>query len=152
MPPPARRSPRLRGFDYATSGAYFVTVCVSGKRCLFGEVVDDRMILNSLGQSVEDALVDAPAHWTGIDLDRFVVMPNHVHAILWIGSRAGQAPPLHHVVGGFKSGSSRLAGVSLWQRSYHDRVIRDEAELHALRKYVAENPLRWALDRENPAA
>jgi REP element-mobilizing transposase RayT len=142
----------LRGFDYATGGAYFVTVCVSGMRCLFGEVVDDRMILNSLGRSVEKALVDAPTHWIGVRLDRFVVMPNHVHAIVWLDSRAGQAPPLHRLVGGFKAAASRAAGRPLWQRSFHDRVIRDDAELEALRRYVAENPLRWALDRENPAA
>jgi REP element-mobilizing transposase RayT len=87
-----------------------------------------------------------------VRLDRFVVMPNHVHAIVWLDSRAGQAPPLHRLVGGFKAAASRAAGRPLWQRSFHDRVIRDDAELEALRRYVAENPLRWALDRENPAA
>jgi REP element-mobilizing transposase RayT len=151
LPPPKRRSPRLAQFDYASSGAYFVTVCVLGKRCVFGIVEDDRMILNRLGREVEDALVDAPRHWDGVALDRFVVMPNHVHATIWLGgTRAGQAPPLHQVVGGFKAQASRLAGERLWQRSFNDRVIRDERELEAFRRYIAENPLRWALDRENP--
>ena len=81
-------------------------------------------------------------------LDAFVVMPNHVHGIVWLPG-AGHAP-LPVVIGSFKSAVSRLAGGPLWQRFY-DRVIRSDSGLRALRQYVTDNPLRWALDRENPA-
>jgi putative transposase len=64
---------------------------------------------------------------------------------------AGHAPPLPVVIGSFKSAVSRLAGGRLWQRSFYDRVIRSDSELRAFRQYVTDNPLRWALDRENPA-
>jgi putative transposase len=62
----------------------------------------------------------------------------------------GATPPLPGVVGAFKSGASRRIGRPIWQRSFHDRVIRDEAELEALRRYIRDNPVKWAVDRENP--
>jgi len=100
----------LRGFDYAATGAYLVTVCVLGRRCVLGNVVGDRTLVSPLGRVVTEALLDVPSHWNeAVSLDCFVVMPNHVHAILCIGRRAGQAPPLPQVVGGFKAASSRHA-------------------------------------------
>jgi REP-associated tyrosine transposase len=84
----------------------------------------------------------------GIDVDSaFVVMPNHVHGIVWVRRRP--TLPIPAVVGAFKGRASRLAGQPLWQRGYHDRIIRDETELEALRQYVTDNPIRWAVDREN---
>jgi len=151
MPGPERKSPRLREFDYATAGAYFVTVCARARACMFGEAVQDDIRLSQTGQLVATCWLDLPIHFSGLGLDEFIVMPNHLHGIVWL-SRAGHAPPLPVVIGSFKSVASRMAGRSLWQRSFYDRVIRGEAELRALRQYVADNPLRWAIDRENPAA
>jgi REP element-mobilizing transposase RayT len=91
-----------------------------------------------------------PDHFPAVGLDAFVVMPNHVHGIVWLPG-AGHAPPLPVVIGSFKSAVSRLAGEPLWQRSFYDRVIRSDSELRALRQYVTDNPVRWALGRENPA-
>jgi putative transposase len=151
MPGPERKSPRLREFDYTTAGAYFVTVCARSHACIFGEAVQDAIRLSQTGQLVATCWLDLSIHFSGLALDAFVVMPNHVHGIIWL-SRAGHAPPLPVVIGSFKAAASRVAQRPLWQRSFHDRVIRDEAELHALRQYVADNPFRWAIDRENPAA
>lgn len=151
MPGPERRSPRLREFDYATDGVYLVTACARDRACILGAVADDELRLNRFGQIVERCWLEIPTHFPTVDLDAFVVMPNHIHGILWL-SRAGHAPPLHRVVGSFKSAASRAAGQALWQRSFYDRVIRNDEELRALREYVEENPLRWALDLENPAS
>jgi putative transposase len=151
MPGPKRKSPRLPEYDYATAGAYFVTVCARARACLFGRSVHDEIRLSQPGQLVERCWIDLPIHFPGLALDAFVVMPNHLHGIVWL-SRAGHAPPLPVVIGSFKSAASRMAGRPLWQRSFYDRVIQDEDELRALREYVAQNPLRWALDRENPSS
>lgn len=77
-------------------------------------------------------------------------MPNHVHAILFLDRTRFRPPPVPAIVGAFKARASRRAGEPLWQRGYHDRIVRDEGELQALREYVLQNPRRWALDRENP--
>jgi putative transposase len=105
---------------------------------------------NEAGRVVVERWSAIPEHFSAIKLDAFVVMPNHLHGILWL-SRAGHAPPLPLVVGSFKSATSRAVGQPVWQRSFYDRVIRNDSELSALRQYVADNPLKWAVDRQNPA-
>lgn len=149
MPGPKRKSPRLHEYDYAARGAYLVTACARDRACLFGTIVKGEMRLSEFGRIVRERWLEIPAYFPSVTLDMFVVMPNHLHGILWL-SRAGQAPPLPVVIGSFKAAASRTAGRPLWQRSFHDRVIRDEGELQAFRQYVADNPLRWAIDRENP--
>jgi putative transposase len=79
-----RRSIRLRNFDYASAGAYFVTICAQGRDCLFGEVVDGVMAANDAGRMVESVWSRLPERFSGIELDAFVIMPNHVHFILFL--------------------------------------------------------------------
>jgi putative transposase len=109
------------------------------------------MRLNRLGTLAEACWTAIPSHFPAVALDAFVVMPNHIHGIVWL-TRAGHAPPLPLVIGSFKAAASRLAAAQIWQRGFYDRVIRDEQELCALRQYIADNPLKWAVDQENPAA
>jgi putative transposase len=92
MPGPKRKSTRLRGYDYATAGAYFVTMCAREHACLFGAVVYDEVKPNRLGRIVESCWAAIPDHFPIVRLDAFVVMPNHVHGIVWL-PRAGHAPP-----------------------------------------------------------
>jgi hypothetical protein len=77
-----RRSIRLQGFDYAHSGAYFVTVCSHGRECLFGEFVDGVVELNEAGKVVVEVLQSLSAHFPHVDVSDYVVMPNHLHAIV----------------------------------------------------------------------
>jgi len=77
-----RRSIRLKGFDYSRSGAYFITICVRDRECLFGEIMDGEMEINQFGQLVESVWNDLPSHYPHLSLDRFVVMPNHIHGIV----------------------------------------------------------------------
>jgi putative transposase len=149
LPRPERRSPRLAAFDYAETGAYLVTVCTADRACLLGAVENDAMVLSTTGRVARDRWVELSRLFTGVALDAFVVMPNHVHGIVWL-FRAGQAPPLPVLVGSFKSGVSRRVGRRIWQRSFHDRVLRNEEELKVFRQYILDNPVKWAVDSENP--
>jgi len=87
-----RRSVRFPGYDYASPGAYFVTICVHGGECLLGEVADGQMRMNRLGQMVQSAWQAIPAHSSHVRLDAFVIMPNHIHGIVVI-NRRGEASP-----------------------------------------------------------
>jgi REP element-mobilizing transposase RayT len=184
-----RRSIRLKGYDYAQPGAYFITICTQDRAYLFGEVVDGEMRLNEYGKVVEFTWHDLVNHVSGIALDAFVVMPNHVHGIVIItdgpaattavgaGSEPAPTEPaptepaptepaptlnrhgLPEIVRQFKTFSARrinalrgTLGVPVWQRNYYEHVIRDEESLSRIRQYILENPARWAVDRENPAA
>ena len=166
---------RLRDYDYAQAGAYFVTVCTSQRKCLLGDIVNDVMQCNAHGMMVQACWEELPRHYGHVTLDEFVVMPNHVHGIiviehrnvaidsvgLGVGAGLRPAPTNRHalpeIVRAFKSYSSRrinesrnTVGSAVWQRNYFERVIRNERELNAFRKYIQDNPIQWALDAENP--
>ena len=79
-----RRSIRLKGYDYSQAGAYFVTMCTQHRECLFGEIVDGKMRLNEYGQIVQQCWMEIPQHYQNVQLDEYVVMPNHVHGIIII--------------------------------------------------------------------
>jgi len=169
-----RRSVRLPAYDYAQPGAYFMTICTQNRECVFGRIVDGRMILTEPGQMVEAMRRQLP-RYHGVDVDAFVVMPNHIHGIIILvgaGPRAcpnmgrpqGVAPTmsLPDVVHRFRSLTTARyqRGVlrdgwlpfpgRLWQRNYHEHVIRDEEDLNRVRQYIIDNPARWEDDAENP--
>ena len=153
---PTRKALRLRFLDYSTPGLYFITVCAHGRRRILGEIYNDQVVLRAAGLIVERQIEQLPERLAGVGLDSFVVMPNHVHALVQLHERARQASPLRVVVGAFKSGSTRqinllrgTPGAHVWQRGYYDHVIRDEADLMRAREYIETNPIRWALDPEN---
>ncbi len=168
-----RRSIRLEGYDYSRPGAYFVTLCTHNRECLFGEIADDTMLLNSYGQIAEEEWLRSAEIRAEVEMDVFVVMPNHVHGIVWMKERGavdaaqwahGRAPlrrqrrSLGSLVAGFKSGVTRRVnalrcspGGRVWQRNYYERIVRDEGELERIRQYIIDNPIRWALDDNNPA-
>ena len=181
-----RRSIRLKGYDYAQPGTYFVTVVTLDRVCVFGDMVGGAMRLNGAGTLAQRTWEALPCRFPGIGLDAFVVMPNHIHGIVTIDQSVGVplvgtqdddharmtagakastrvAPTLGDVVGAYKSivtveyargmktdGWRPFRG-RLWQRNYYEHIIRDENELDRAREYVVNNPLQWALDRENPA-
>ncbi|HEY8746352.1 MAG TPA: transposase [Tepidisphaeraceae bacterium] len=82
-----RRSIRLDGYDYSARGAYFVTLCVQDRRCVFGKVSDGQMHLNEQGQLIDRIWREIPQHYPGVSVDRWVIMPNHLHGVVWIGAR-----------------------------------------------------------------
>jgi hypothetical protein len=115
-----RQSVRLKGYDYSQTGAYFVTVCTYNRACLFGSVVDSLMVLNEVGRYVQATWDGLPGHYSGAELDAFVVMPNHVHGIIVLGDAVGAglkpAPTRRHglseIIRGFKTFSARAINVS----------------------------------------
>ena len=152
---PKRKPNRLKEYDYSQDGAYFITICVKDRQELLGEIVGDGLArpayanLSEYGKIVEQELNRIQFHYHDVILDQYVVMPNHVHAIVIVDAGTGRASPpptLGNIVGGYKSGASRLCGFALWQRSYHDHIIRDEADYDRIAKYIEENPARWKED------
>ena len=211
--PRHRKQLRLREYDYSSYGAYFITIVTQDRRHLLGEIVNDEMQVSVAGSLVIEAWSGLPARFPNVELDAFVVMPNHVHGILWLlhddlpraveGSASGApttaSPPQTGAVGrptteggqpslaaeGAASGAPATASDTrtgmvgraglgdvvrvfkstsaveinrvlartgdVWQRNYFEKIIRSQPQLDALRRYIDENPLRWALDEENAA-
>ena len=169
-PLPNRRSVRLAALNYTEPGAYFVTLCTRDRRCVFGEVTLDGLRPTPIGEIVCDEWRRSADLREEIELDAFVVMPNHLHGIViitedlphnaWAHGRA----PLHRparslgaFVAGFKaSATSRInhlsgtPGSPVWQRNYYEHVVRGDDDLARIREYITDNPGRWAEDPENP--
>jgi putative transposase len=174
---PERRSPRLTGFDYSEAGAYFVTVCTAGRRCILGNIVQGKIVLSAAGEVVQECWKEIPVHFPHVRTHAFQVMPNHVHGIVEIlhkgmcrggvspplsPSRGGETPPLHgvtlgNVVAFFKYQATRRINViretpgrKVFQRSFHDRIIREDTEYFFVEQYISLNPIMWQFDREHP--
>ncbi len=171
-----RRSIRLKDYDYSQAGAYFITICTYKKQCMLGNIINGEMVLNKYGKVVEEEWYRSATIRLEVELDAFVVMPNHIHGIVVIVESTvgaqGLAPlqirhgcvpvqrkprSLSTFIWGFKTAATRrindLRGtphVPIWQRNYYEHVIRNEDDLNEIREYIVNNPLKWDLDRDNP--
>jgi REP element-mobilizing transposase RayT len=159
---PDRKNIRRSDFDYGWCAAYFVTICTYEKRCVYGRIDDSRVRLNQFGRVAHDRWLAIPEHHPHVQLDAFIVMPNHVHGILLFvdeapqttvdGTRAfGRVAPgsLSTVIRSYKGGvTSRIRAMlgrkaPVWQPKFYDRIVRIENDLDDIRQYILNNPARW---------
>ena len=158
-----RRSMRLSNYDYTQSGVYFVTICTYQFASLFGRIVDGNVQLNGLGRLVEEEWQRTAVVRPSVDLDQFVVMPNHLHGLLCISdskveripksSTTMRANSLGSIIAQYKSNVTKrnrsLASSRSWpisKRNYYDHIVRNERSLERIRTYILENPSRWSED------
>jgi REP element-mobilizing transposase RayT len=152
-----RIHPRCKWYDYATAGAYFVTTTTHRRWRIFGSPAPDGIQLNNVGRIVHRCWMTVADDFHGVRIDSFVVMPNHVHAIVVLEDVPCRTATLSAVVGAAKQHASheiarlpRGPRPPIWQRSFHDRIIRDARALTTIRAYIANNPARaWANLRAN---
>ena len=186
--PHNRRSIRIKDYNYSNIGMYFVTICVQNKAFLFGDIVDNEMILSDIGETVKQCWLNIPSHFPNVKLHNFVVMPNHIHLLITItGAAHNNAPEaayndapgavynnapraayngapgaayngapraarptanvsIPRIVAILKRKTNKIYGFNMWQSSYHDHIIRNEADYQRIWQYIDENPAKWAED------
>ena len=154
---------RLPGYDYASAGRYFITVCTQNRVPFMGKIIQGKMQLNANGAIVEQCWFDLPNHYPNLILDAFVVMPNHFHGIMIIVDGVvvdtGLKPVsttshgLFEFVRALKTFSSRrineinhTVGQTRWQSRFWDHIIRDEQAFQRIRQYIYNNPSSWEND------
>ena len=173
-----RGSMRLPGHDYSRPGPYFVTLCTCERACLFGDVVEGRMVPSVYGQVVEECLSTIPRKYGHVHVDAHVIMPNHLHCIVVIrpASDASAVGTIHEsslrgplsreerrrmlvpkVVGYMKMNTAKRInilrdsqGSRVWQRRYYDHIVRDRAEWKRIAHYISRNPASWQEDLLHP--
>ena len=162
---PKRKQVRLAAYDYSAPGAYFVTVCTQDRRCILSHITvgadalgGPNLILTETGEIVEEVILSTE-HIDGLHVDKYVIMPNHIHLILRIdgvfdkengGPPRASAPTyatIPSAIGVLKRLVHREAGQTVFQRSYHEHVIRGEADYREIWEYIDTNPAKWAEDR-----
>ena len=169
-----RRSIRLKGFDYTSEGGYFITLVTYERHNFFGEIINDEMLLNPLGEIARNEWFRTATLRPYVDLfdDEFIIMPNHIHGILWLSQDVAAycTTPLQPnvsqfrsprvgvgaIIRGYKSSVTKrvkllfnTSSSPLWQRNYYEHIITTDGEYDAIVEYIHANPLNWALDQEN---
>jgi REP element-mobilizing transposase RayT len=148
---PNRKDRRLKGWRY-TSGRYFITCNTHANKPLFGAVINGRMILNAAGKIAEACWRAIPVHFPIVQIDAFVIMPNHVHGIVQLSQGSAIADPytLGDIIGAYKSAVSRTIGKqfgtlgeAVWHRNYWDVIVKDEKALENIRNYIRFNPMNY---------
>ena len=175
-----RHSIRLKGYNYSQAGAYFITICTYERVCIFEDVFDGKIQINNAGEIANICWQQISEHFPNVVLDEYVIMPNHVHGIIFIVDNdvnvgVQNIEPLQQIenqsknefqhiiprsigsiIRGYKIGVTKWFRKNtdmhlVWQRNYFERVIRNEKELNRIRDYIIDNPLKWHEDKNNPS-
>ena len=162
---PIRKRLRLKNFDYSTPGAYFITVCTHNRKCILSHVVgaiheSPAIQLTDCGRIVDKIIREIPERYRAT-IRYYVIMPNHIHLLIQIigdeGSRAINESPLQgrsiisKIIGYIKMNATKeihlqCGDIPIWQRGFHDHVIRDRRDYEKIARYICENPMRWQYD------
>jgi putative transposase len=164
-----RKSIRLKEYDYSQPGEYFVTICTHNHECTLGEIMNGEMRLNEIGKIAEEEWLRTAIIRPDIQLDVFVIMPNHIHGIIVIedesldvgthscASLQRKPRSLGSIIAGFKSAATKrinemrhTPSFPVWQKRFYDRVIRNDKELDKIRDYIQNNVLQWAVEKDDP--
>lgn len=159
---PKRKSTRLKDFDYSTAGAYFITICTENRKPILSDIINPvgegspLPQLSPYGNVVDKWILEVPNKYPQISVDYYVIMPNHIHLLLSLGNDDGRGDPSptpDTIMGWLKYQATKdinklrnSMGEKIFQRSFHDHVIRDREDYEKYAKYICENPINWYFD------
>lgn len=153
---PNRKPNRLKDYDYSSNGAYFITLCTNQRKNLFWNDVGASIArpsdvnLSAYGAIVDTVIRGIPIHYPAITVDHYVIMPNHIHLLLQIHTdehgRPMVAPTISRVVQQMKGIITKRIGVPIWQKLFHDHIIRNEQDYLKIWSYIDNNPAKWTED------
>ncbi|WP_317855027.1 transposase [Chakrabartyella piscis] len=166
---PKRKSLRLQSYDYSQNGAYFITICTQNKKCILGDIGMDTgdivgdgvldipfIMLSHYGKIVEQTILDIAKTYDDVEIPKYIIMPNHIHMIVHIENKKNglsRTPTptranarIPSMVSTLKRFSNKKCGESIWQRSYHEHVIRNQTSYEEIWQYIDTNPIKWELD------
>ncbi len=154
---PKRKHPRLKDYDYSQNGAYYITICVEGKRCLLGRIENQQVLLSDYGKIAKKYIDGIESHYRFVRVINSIVMPNHIHLLIqkdippWIilqendkiGKRTASVETVIHA---FKRLTTKEIGHSIWQTSFYEHIIRNQSDIQRVSDYIDANPRRWRTD------
>ena len=155
---PKRKPNRLKQYDYSSHGAYFVTICTEGKKKILCDIVGDGFpVPKQSGRIATEWIEKIPEKYPNVSIVNYVAMPNHIHILLMLdrtGGTGNPSPTLDNIIGWYKYNVTKqinetmgTPGNRVFQRSYHDHVIRNERDYQEIWQYIEDNPTRWLQDR-----
>ena len=155
---PQRKQNRLTEYDYSQPGAYFITICTQSREKILWDGVGADTIrpqnipLSTIGKVVEQGILQIADYYESVRVDKYCVMPDHIHLILRIetgmNGRIVSAPTVSTVIGAMKRWVSKQVGKPIWQKSFYDHGIRNQRDYDEIWHYIENNPLKWMLHQE----
>ena len=153
---PKRKRTRLEGYDYSTPGVYFITICTNDRKELLSKIIvgDDAHIvpqnnLSEIGMICDKYINNINIRYENATVDKYVIMPNHIHLIIFLHGTMRASSPTNNIetlIRSFKTMVTKEIGNSIWQRSYHDHIIRDENDYQKIWEYIDTNVAKWEKD------
>ena len=161
---PKRKRIRLEQYDYSSPGAYFITICTEHRQNLFwktdsavGAAISRPQnsaplpeVLTEIGALVDQAIQNIPTIYQNVSVDKYVIMPNHLHLLLQMhelnNGRLIAAPTVNTIIGQMKRWVSKQAGSRIWQKSFHEHIVRNDTDYCEIWQYIEANPYRWSED------
>lgn len=151
---PKRKNIRLNDYNYSSNGTYFITICTKNKENLLWKNVGancvrplDQLPLSKIGIVIENEIYKLNTVYENIKVDKYQIMPNHIHLIIFIyedsNGRTQFAPTISRIIKQFKGSITKQIGFSIWQKSFYDRIIRNEKEYQSVWNYIHNNPLKY---------
>ena len=151
---PKRKNIRLNDNNYSSNGAYFITICTKNKENLLWKNVGancvrplDQLPLSKIGIVIENEIYKLNTVYENIKVDKYQIMPNHIHLIIFIyedsNGRTQFAPTISRIIKQFKGSITKQIEFSIWQKSFYDRIIRNEKEYQEVWNYIHNNPLKY---------
>lgn len=144
----------MHNYNYSYNGAYFITICTKNKENLLWKNVGancvrplDQLPLSKIGIVIENEIYKLNTVYENIKVDKYQIMPNHIHLIIFIyedsNGRTQFAPTISRIIKQFKGSITKQIGFSIWQKSFYDRIIRNEKEYQSVWNYIHNNPLKY---------
>jgi REP element-mobilizing transposase RayT len=156
---PSRKPNRLEGYDYSKNGTYFITICLKDNKELLGQIDVRancvRQQLSEHGIVVYNEILKLSETYNTVEIRKYVVMPNHLHMIIMIcdngpipdgRTQFAPTPTISRIIKQFKGSVTKQIGFSIWQRSFHDHIIRNEKDYLKIWQYIDDNPMKWQDD------
>ena len=140
-----RKNPRLTNYNYTDGGYYFITICTKDKIHYFGEILNEKMQFSEIGKIAQNSIKRIEEIYETIKIDKFVVMPNHIHIIIIIEKETSVS--ISRVIKQYKEYITKQIKETIWQKSFYDHIIRNEKDYLRIWEYIDENILKWSLDK-----
>lgn len=147
---PVRKPIRIPDYDYAQCNLYFLTICTANRQPLLWartQIKNQKIPLSAAGQTVKSCVEEIPQRYEAVSVETYCIMPDHVHLLLAItadsGGRPMAAPTVSRLINQFKGAVSKMLGHPIWQKSFYDHIIRNDADYAACWQYIENNPLKY---------
>lgn len=142
---PVRKRIRLKDYNYSEENMYFVTICVKDRMQILGEIIEDNIKLTKEGNIIKENINKISQNYKNIIIDEYVIMPNHVHALILINYKNGVT--ISKIIKHLKTNITREIKYPIWQKSFYEHIVRNEKEYLKIKEYIKNNIINWEKDK-----